>query len=88
MAPTCSKEMADRLCYVSQDMHWLQVPLPAGLAASGALGCANALPFNLPDDAFAAQCSVRSVPHLVSVLMPSRLSAARSLLIGVIPALG
>ena len=47
--------MADRLCDVSQDMHRLQVALPAGLVACGALGCADALAFNLPDDALAAQ---------------------------------
>ena len=47
--------MTDGLRYISEDVHWLEVALPAGLAACGALGRADALPFNLPDDALAAQ---------------------------------
>lgn len=47
--------MADWLRYVSEDVHWLEVALPARLVACGALRRADAFPFNLPDDALAAQ---------------------------------
>ena len=55
--------MADRLRYVSQDMHWLEVALPARLITCGALRCADALPFNLSNDAFAAQQTAAVMPQ-------------------------
>ena len=65
---TCIQEMADRQGYVCQDVHWLEIALPSRLITCGALRCADALPFDLPNNASAAQhtCEVVLQPLLLS----------------------